>query len=173
MKYFIITFLMLSFYFTSTAQTDPEFPQEFIMHIKLHNGMVTNFGGASPDLYTGGVQLIPQYTIIAHLLRVGIVADGFYTSKKLQASAGPTASIKLKTFRVKPFGSAGNLFLNIDHLWGTQQQRLLGGGINADLGNKIVIALSAHRDYNLNTWWLQNSLSLRISKVKKRSSPFN
>ena len=39
------------------AQTDPEFPKGFIMHLKLHNGMVTNFT-SSPDLYVGGVQLV-------------------------------------------------------------------------------------------------------------------
>ena len=39
---FVTPILMLClFSFTATAQSDPEFPKEFIMHIKLHNGMVT------------------------------------------------------------------------------------------------------------------------------------
>jgi len=149
-----------------SAQTDTEFPKEFIMHLKLHNGMVTNFSGI-PDQYAGGIQLIPQYTLVTHKIRGGIIANGYYTGKKLQAALGPTLSFKLKTIRLAPFGSGGNIHLNIDHLWGTNKERLLGGGINIDLGNKIVLGLTAHRDYNLNSWWFQNTLGIRISKVKK------
>ncbi len=148
------------------AQTDTEFPKEFIMHVKLHNGMVTNFTNA-PDVYIGGIQLIPQYTFVPTKLRGGIIGDVYYTGKKIQAAVGPTISFKLKTFKAAPFGSVGNLNINIDHLWGTNKERLFGGGMNVDLGNKIVIGLSAHRDYNLNTWWLQNTLAIRISKIKK------
>lgn len=148
------------------AQKDTEFPKEFIMHLKLHNGMVTNFTSA-PDPYVGGIQLIPQYTFVKNLLRGGVVLDAYYTGKKMQAAAGPTVSLKLKSFNAKPFGGAGNIHINLDHLWGTNKERLFGGGINADLINKIVIGFSAHRDYNLNTWWFQNSISVRISKIKK------
>ena len=150
------------------AQSDPEFPKEFIVHVKLHNGMVTNFSSA-PDLYVGGIQLIPQYTLVRKLLRGGIIGDVYYTGKNIQAAFGPTLSIKLKTFKAAPFGSLGNLNLNIDHLWGTNKERLLGGNLNVDLGNKIVLGLTVHRDYNLNNWWLQNTLGIRISKIKKLS----
>lgn len=166
MKVVTPTLLLCILFFKLAAQTDTEFPKEFIMHVKLHNGMVTNFTNA-PDVYVGGIQLIPQYTLIEKKLRGGIIGDVYYTGKKIQAAVGPTISIKLKTFRVAPFGSAGNLHLSIDHLWGTNKERLLGGGINADIGNKLILGLSVHRDYNLNTWWLQNTLGLRISKTKK------
>ena len=174
MKFVIPTILLFLISFKSMAQDqDPEFPTEFIMHLKLHNGMVTNFKGNSPDQYVGGIQLVPQYTIVKRLIRGGVILDGFYTGKKLQAAAGPTLSIKLKTLHAKPFGSAGNIHLNIDHLWGTEKQRLLGGGINADIGNRLVLGLSLHRDYNLNNWWLQNTLGLRISKLVRKKEIFN
>ena len=134
--------------------------------------MVTNFTQA-PDIYVGGIQLIQQYTLVEKLLRGGIIADVYYVSKKIQAAFGPTVSIKLKTFKAAPFGSLGNLHLNIDHLWGTNKERLIGGGINADIGNKIVLGLTLHRDYNLNSWWIQNTLGYRISKLKKKAEPFN
>ncbi|MEN9569917.1 MAG: hypothetical protein RL172_1148 [Bacteroidota bacterium] len=173
MKYTtLITFLCILTRAVQAQQTDPEFPKEFIMHAKLHNGMVTNFSNA-PDVYVGGVQLIPQYTLITGKIRAGMLADVYYTGKKLQTAIGPTLSFKLKTFKAAPFGSAGNLHLSIDHLWGSQHQRLLGGGINADIGNKLVLGLSAHRDYHLNSWWFQNTLGIRISKVKKTTDPFN
>ena len=148
-----------------------EFPKnEFIMHLRLHNGMVTNFKSA-PDLYVGGLQLIPQYTVVENVLRVGVIAGGFYTGKKLQGEVGPTVSFKLKTIALKSFGSGGNINLSLDHLWGTEQQRLLGGGLNIDLLNFIIIGVSAHRDYSLNNWWLQASIGARISKVKKPIHP--
>ena len=172
MKSIILTVLLGIICVQLQAQSDPEFPKEFIMHVKLHNGMVTNFTQA-PDIYVGGIQLIPQYTLVEKLLRGGIIADVYYVSKKIQAAFGPTISIKLKTFKAAPFGSLGNLHLNIDHLWGTNKERLIGGGINADIGNKIVLGLTLHRDYNLNSWWIQNTLGYRISKLKKKAEPFN
>jgi hypothetical protein len=136
------------------------------MHLRMHNGMVTNFK-SSPDVYVGGLQIIPEWTVVENHLRLGIVAGGYYTGKKLQALVGPTFSLKLKTIALKNLGSGGNINLSIDHLWGTEQQRLLGGGLNVDLLNLIVIGASIHRDYHLNNWWLQGTVALRISKVKK------
>jgi hypothetical protein len=151
---------------------DTEFPKEFIMHLKLHNGLVTNFSNL-PELYTGGLQFVPQYTIVPQKIRAGVITDFYYTNKKISAAFGPTFSYKIKTFKAAPFGSLGNINVNVDHLWGTNKEKLIGGGINADIANKIVIGLSFHRDYNLNTWWVQNSIGIRISSVKKTIEIFN
>jgi hypothetical protein len=99
------------------------------------------------------------------------VVGAFYTNKKIQALAGPTVSIKLKTFALKNFGSGGNVNLSLDHWWGTDQQRLLGGAVNVDLLNLFVTGISVHRDYNLNRWWIQGTVAFRISKVKKIPHP--
>ena len=148
------------------AQKDVEFPKEFIMHARLHNGMVTNFSRAA-DQYIGGLQLVPQYTLVVNKIRGGLVADAYYTGKKMSAAFGPTISFKLKSFTAGLFGSAGNIHIDIDHLWGTNKERAFGGGINADVANRIVLGLSAHRDYHLNTWWFQNTVAIRISKTRK------
>ncbi len=168
MKFIITTLAFIFILSRLLAQQDPEFPKEFIMHLKWHNGMVTNFHSSSPDPYAGGLQLIPQFTLVPHLIRGGLIAGTFYTGKKLQASVGPTVSVKLLTIRAKPFGSAGNINLNFDHLWGTNKQQLFGGGINADILNKSIIGLLIYRDYNLNNWWVQGAISFRLSKVKKK-----
>lgn len=170
MKVSLLTTVLLCLHIIVQAQ-DPEFPKkEFIMHLRVHNGMVTSFK-SSPDLYVGGLQLVPQFTVIENRLRTGIIAGGFYTGKKLQALIGPTVSFKLKTLSLKNFGSGGNVNLSIDHLWGTGKQRLIGGGLNIDLLNFIVTGASIHRDYNLNNWWLQGTIGFRISKVKKIPHP--
>ena len=142
------------------------------MYLKLQNGMITNFHSA-PDLYVGGLQLIPEVSVIPRKLRLGVIAGAFYTNKKLQAAFGPTLAFKLKTFNAGPFGSAANLHLTLDHLWGTDQQKLFGGGLHIDLLNKIIIGFTVHRDYNLNSWWIQSAIGILISKLKKTVELFN
>ena len=162
----LLTAVFLFVTSTQVKAQDAEFPKEFIMHLKLHNGMITDFTGA-PDQYIGGLQLVPQWTLVSNKVRAGMVADVYYGGKKLNAAFGPTFSFKLKSFKAGLFGSAGNLHIDVDHLWGTNKERLLGAGINADIANRIVLGVSAHRDYNLNTWWFQNTIGFRISKTKK------
>jgi len=167
---FLLACLLLFRLFAQSQ--DPEFPkQEFTLHAKLHNGFITNFHSNAPDQYVGGIQIVPQFVIIENRLRGGIIADGFYSGKKVQAAVGPTLSYKLATIQLKKFGSGGNLHLSLDHLWGTNNQRLLGGGLNIDLLNFVTTGISAHRDYNLNTWWFQTSFGIRISKVKQPPHP--
>ncbi len=165
--FFFIFFVQPSF-----AQSDTEFPNGFIMHAKLHNGMVTNFN-AGIDLYIGGVQLVPQFTVVEHKLRAGIVAGAFYSGKIIEGQFGINTAVKLKTINALVFGGAANINLSAEHLWGTGKQKLIGGGINVDVLNKIVLALTAHRDYEFKTWWLQTSLGIRVSKKKKTKERFN
>lgn len=170
MKACLLTMLLCGASLLASAQ-DPEFPRgEFIMHLRLHNGMITSFRSA-PDVYVGGLQLVPQWTVVANRIRVGLVAGGLYTGKKLQGQAGPTVSVKLKSFRLKEFGSGGNIHLSLDHLWVTQAQQLLGGSINLDLLNLLVTGLSVHRDYHLNSWWFQGTIAFRISRTKQIPHP--
>jgi hypothetical protein len=154
------------------AQNDTEFPKGFIMHAKIHNGMVTNFKQGI-DVYVGGFQLLPQITVIKHKLRAGIVAGTFYSGKKLEGQFGVNTAVKIKTINALVFGGAANINLSAEHLWGTGKQKLFGGGINADVLNKMVLGFTAHRDYEFKTWWLQMSLGVRISKKKKTREKFN
>ncbi len=166
--YFLLTLTCMQ----GIAQTDTEFPPGFVMHAKIHNGMISNFHRA-PDLYVGGFQMVPQVTLLPGKLRAGLIAGAFYGGKNFEGQFGPTISVKLKTFAAGPFGSAANLQLTGDHIWGTGKQKLAGGGMHVDLLNKLLLGFTAHRDYEFNTWWLQTALGLRISKIKKTKEPFN
>ncbi|MCY7291386.1 MAG: hypothetical protein LH615_04310 [Ferruginibacter sp.] len=170
----IYTLPLLFLFSTKTiAQSaDTEFPKGFIMHAKLHNGMITNFKN-SPDLYVGGLQFIPQVTLIEHKLRGGFVAGGFYGGKQFEGQFGPTVSVKLKTINAGVFGSAANVHATVDHLWGTGKQKLIGGGLHIDLLNKLVLGFTTHREYQFNTWWLQTAFGIKLSKTKKIKEPFN
>jgi hypothetical protein len=159
-------------FFSPSASAQTEFPKEFIAHLRLHSGMVSDPGTGSP-LFLGGLQVIPQVTLVPGSLRGGLAAGAFYSAKHLEGSVGPTLSLLLKEFKGGFFGSLGNLHLNADHLWGTGGQRLAGGGLNLDLLNKLVVGLSAHRDYRLNNWWIQSGIAFKISKtpVPKETFP--
>lgn len=167
-------FLFCFFYFfmQQNFAQDTEFPKGFIMHAKLHNGMVTDFKNGA-DLYVGGIQLVPQFTVVEHKLRAGIVAGAFYGGKILEGQFGINTAVKLKSINALVFGGAANINLSAEHLWGTGKQKLIGGGINVDVLNKIVLALTMHRDYEFKTWWLQTSLGIRVSKMKKLKATFN
>ncbi len=169
---FIILFAFILFKQICIAQNDTEFPEGFIMHAKLHNGMVTNFKTGA-DLYIGGIQIIPQFTLVNHKLRAGIIMGAFYTGKVIEGQFGLNTSVKIKTINAFVFGGAANINLSAEHLWCTGKQKLIGGGINADLLNKLVFGFSAHRDYEFKTWWLQMSIGIRISKKKKVIEKFN
>jgi len=170
MKNGLLIILLLFLQGVSHAQ-DPEFPaKEFILHLRLQSGMVTRLN-ASPELFSGSVQLVPQVTLIPNRVRAGIIAGGFYTTNKLQGAFGPTVSVKLASLSLKNFGSGGNIHLAVDHLWGSGGQRLLGGGFYADLLNRIVIGTIIHRDYRLGSWWWQGSIAFRVSRVKRIEQP--
>ncbi|MEO6404410.1 MAG: hypothetical protein ABIY51_01645 [Ferruginibacter sp.] len=154
------------------AQSDTEFEKGFIMHLKLQQGMITNFHQAT-DGYVGGIFLNPQITAVPHILRLGADAGVIYAGKKIGGLAGPLVSLKLKTLKAGPFGSAGNINLFLSHLWGTGKQQLVGGGLGLDLLNKLLLNISAHRDYGLNAWWFQTGLGIKLTKTKKVNEPFN
>lgn len=170
LKFYSFALVFLGFAAYCPAQSDPEFSKGFIVYAKLHNGLTTDFT-SGPDLYVGGLQFAPQYTVIPNFLRAGIIVGGFYENKKIQGDFGPSLSLKLKTFNVNlkgaGIGSLGNLNLLVNHLWGTGKQRLLGGGLILDAGNIITFGLTAHRDYRQNNWWLQSEVAIRISKKRK------
>ncbi len=161
--------LLLLISYTLRAQT--EFPKEFIMHLRLTSGMITEPKPLAPA-FTGALQLVPQLTLVEHTLRGGLILGGSYSNRQTDGFAGPTVSLKLLELKGSYFGSLGNLHLNADHLWGTGSQRLVGGGLNLDLLNRVVLSLSSHRDYHLHQWWLQTGIAFRITPVKTPAETF-
>lgn len=169
MKCFVI-FCLLLWCLPAAAQVT-EFKKEGILHLRIHNGMVTNFKSA-PDLYVGGLQLAWQYGVIPGKLRLGATAGGFYTNKQVQGLVGPTGSLLLKSFKASEFGTAGNLHLSFEHLWGSEKQKLVGGGFHADVLNKLVLGLTTHYDYEWENWWIQTVIAIKLGKVKKTERDF-
>jgi hypothetical protein len=167
MKKLLTTLPALGCFFLLLAQQDPEFPKEkWVLYLEAHQGMATNFH-RNPDVYVGGVRLTPQFPVIAGKLRLGAVAGAVFTNKKWHGTFGPNLAWKLKSLQVKEFGSLLNLQLQAEHLWGTNRQRLAGGGVKTEIGQLLTIAIMGHRDYHLNYWWWQVGIGFNLLRKKK------
>jgi hypothetical protein len=173
--YRLIAPLLLLFSFTGYSQRnadDTEFRKGWATYLKLDNGLISNFHSL-PDLYVGGLQINPQVTIVEHKLRIGATAGMVYANKKIAGLFGPSVAFKLKSFNLKNLAGLANLQLMAEHNWGTEKQRLAGGGIGLELLQKAMLIFTVHRDYNLNTWWLQTHVGIRLKKNKNKEPEFN
>ena len=153
------------------AQDDPEFPRGFVFYIEGHHGLSTNFKGASPDIFVSGLRANPQITLVPQHLRFGAAAELLFTNKIFSGIFGPTLNYKIKTLNVKSFGSILNLQVQAEHLWGTDEQKLIGAGLKAEVGQLALLGFMIHRDYHLNYWWFQGGLGINLKKKKKDSDP--
>ncbi len=172
MKIIISAFYLLILPCSLRAQTkDTQFPKAWELQLRLQNGMITDFHSA-PDLYAGGIVFAPQYGIIPHKLRAGAVAGFVYTGKKINGLIGPSVALKLKSFQTGLFGF-GNIHLSGEHLWGSNNIRLAGGGPHFELAHKIILGFTAHRDYKNNTWWFQSHIAIKLNKMKTDDQDFN
>ncbi|MCH5596498.1 hypothetical protein [Niabella ginsengisoli] len=165
--------LVLIFIVTGiNAQTETEFTKGWLFNLKLTNGVATNFKSGSPDMYTGGLGINPQVTMVPGLLRIGINASAVYNDKKFSGLFGPMAALKLKTFGTENFGSFANMHLIAEANWGTNHQQMIGGGLGFEILSLAHIGLTAQRDYKLNNWWLQSFIAIRLNKIKQEEDRY-
>jgi hypothetical protein len=167
--------ILLIFCLNTYSQENPddtEFRKGWATYLKLDNGLISNFH-LSPDLYVGGLQINPQVTVIEHKLRIGATAGIVYANKKIAGLLGPSIAFKLKSLNLKNLAGLANLQLIAEHNWGTERQRLIGGGIGLELLQKAMLIFTVHRDYKLNTWWLQTHVGIRLKKNKNKEPEFN
>jgi hypothetical protein len=132
-----------------------EFEKGWVLNLELAQGLTTRFN-TEPDLYLGEIRLDPEYTLIEHHLRGGVAPSLFFNNKKVSFAAGPHLSLKIKTFSISQLNSSlANLQWMVEHLWGTDGQKLAGMGPRLEFGQTLVFSILVHRDYGLNEWRLQ------------------
>jgi hypothetical protein len=153
---------------TAAAQ---EFPKGWVFPLELGQGTNTAFD-QTPDLYLGTLSFVPQYTLIKGRLRAGIAAGGAYTNKHIYGTGGPRLSLMLTDGPKVLHSTALNIQLVAEHLWGTKEQRLAGGGLSAEIGQLATLSLKALRDYHLSAWWLQFGLGINLFSPKPSDNPF-
>jgi hypothetical protein len=147
-----------------------EFPRGFVGYLEAHEGLVTDFRG-TPDLYVGGLQFRPQYTVVPNLLRVGATVGLIYSATHLDGLAGPSLALQLFPFQVDPFGSIANIQLQADYWWSTRSRQYLGIGPKVELGMLLMIGLTVHRDFQDNAWLFQATAAYNLCHKKKAPTP--
>jgi len=93
--------------------------------------------------------------------------DLFSIIQNISGLFGPMAALKLKTFDTKHMGSYANLHLIAEANWGTNKQKMAGGGFGVEIFKKLHLGITAQRDYGLNNWWFQTFIGLKLNKAKK------
>lgn len=149
-----------------------EFPRGWVFPLEVGQGAATAFRN-TPDAYLGTLAFSPQFTVIKGRLRAGVTAGGAYTQKRLYGTGGARLSLLLTSNPRVLYSTVLNLQLVAEHLWGTGEQRLAGGGITAELGQLATISVKAHRDYHLSEWWLQAGLGINLFRKKTPDNPFD
>ncbi|ANH79613.1 hypothetical protein A8C56_00265 [Niabella ginsenosidivorans] len=172
-KIFTLTAVLVTITFSANAQQQvTEFTKGALLLIKLDNGFTTGFRSYTPDLYTGGLTINPQVTVIANTLRLGANAALAYNDKKASGLFGPMAALRLATIETKNYGSLANIHLIAAANWGTSHQQMAGGGIGVELLQKVQLGITAQRDYRLNNWWFQSFIGYQFNKRKKIVNEF-
>ena len=170
MSYTRILVLISAYLIASPQLRAQEFPKGWVLYGEASQGISTNFKSA-PDLYVGSFELNPMATVVPSHLRLGGVAGLLFTDKKLDGIFGPRLAWNLSTLKVSEFGSFANLQLQLDALWGTSSQRLIGGGPKLEIARLLTLGITAHRDYNLNDWWFRMSVGYNFLHKKKSTTP--
>lgn len=148
-----------------------EFPKGWVFPLELGQGAVTTFDH-SPDLYLGSLAFAPQYTLIKGRLRAGAAAGIAYTNKRIYGTAGPRLALMLTDKPKVLYSTVLNIQLLAEHLWGSKDQRLAGGGLALEAGQLGTLSVKALRDYRLNAWWLQLCLGINLFPKKPSENPF-
>lgn len=159
---------------TATAQdSNPplEFPREWAGYLRLQSGLISQTRPAAA-LFTGGVQGIVLYGFWPHRMRGGLVAGGYYAAGNVDGMLGPTVSVLVKDLGPKYFGSVGNIHVSGEYLFTTTKTRLLGGGVHLDLLNRLMLGLTAHRDWDQRQWWVQTAIAFRLTNPRLTKETF-
>lgn len=165
---FILLFLLLSNHLRSFAQS--EFPKGWIFPLELSQGAVTAFDH-TPDLYLASIAFSPQVAVIPGRLRLGVTGGGAFTNKRIYGIGGGRLSLLIWGGPKVIESTVLNVQLVGEHLWGTKDQRLVGGGIAAEIGTIATISIKSHRDYMLNSWWFQATLGINLFRKKIAPPP--
>ncbi|MRG48181.1 hypothetical protein GFS24_23880 [Chitinophaga sp. SYP-B3965] len=165
---FILLFLLCGYPLRNFAQS--EFPKGWIFPLELSQGAVTALN-SSPDLYLASLAFSPQIAVIPGRLRLGVTGGGAFTNKRIYGIGGGRLSLLLSDGPKVIESSVFNVQLVAEHLWGTKDQRLVGGGLAVEIGTMATLSIKAHRDYMLNNWWFQGAIGVNLFRKKIAPPP--
>ena len=165
----IFLLLLSGFFLNGYAQKAPlEFQKGMVLNLEVLQGFTK--AKSSPELYLAEIRLSPQWTVAPGILRAGATGGLFYNNEKISAFLGPSIAWNLKTVTTMPgvlSGSLLNVQLVLEHLWGTNEQQLVGGGFRTEIGKKLLLSLLTHRDYKLDYWNVEFGVGINLGPRKK------
>lgn len=165
----IFSLLLLATCICGYSQQPPmEFDKGMVLNLELLQGFTKTKG--TPELYLADLRLSPQWTVAPGVLRAGVTGGVFYNSSNVSAFGGPNLALNLKTVTAGEMGSLLNIQLVAEHLWGSDKQRLLGGGFRAEIGKKLLLSVLTHRDYKLNYWNVEFGVGINFLRKKVSST---
>lgn len=122
----------------------------------------------SPQLlYLASLYIKPSYTFSGNKFGIGATGMLAYTENKVSAFGGPQAFLK-----IYPLGSPGALplfkiYLTGDAMWGSEGQRLFGGGLEFR-ANPIFVSLNARQENKSKSFWFDASAGLNLNIFFKK-----
>jgi hypothetical protein len=157
---------------SSSAQ--PEFPAGWRFPVTLSQGFV-----GKGEFYAGSATIAALYTVVPGSLRAGAVAGPALVVGQLRGMGGVHLAWRVKTFNTS-LGSWGNGQLVAEHLWLTNEQALLGGGVVVEAGELVLVGLKGYWSYqpqsDRHPGWFQFSMGLNVFKKKptvESNDPFS
>lgn len=156
---------ILTFLSTSNAQ---QFAKGWTFPTELAQGIQT------PNGYIGSLQFTPSITVVEKSLRFGAGIGTVFNGNKFDAYAGPRLSLKLKG-GLPLISSADNAtaFLFVEHFWGTNNYKLIGGGLGFEVFETIVLSVKAHYNYELSNYLIQTGIGINLFTKKESNGSLN
>ena len=156
--------LLLLLVVLSYGVSGQDFNEKWVLPLDFSQGFIKS--RATPELFVGQVTLAPQWKLIDRRLRAGLVAGGFFTAGKVYGLAGPQLALKIANLGKVFTAEVGNLHLSANYQFGTKQQRLVGGGLHADLAELLVLSLRYERDLYNRANWFQLGIAYHLFREK-------
>jgi hypothetical protein len=163
----IILTVMLGLCFSKVSIAQ-QFAKGWTFPTELAQGIQT------PNGYIGSLQFTPSISVVEKSLRLGAGIGTVFNGNKFEAYAGPRLSLKLKG-GLPIISSADNAteFIFIEHFWGTNNNKYVGGGIGLEIFETIVLSVKTHYNYELNNYLIQTGIGINLFTKKESNDPFN
>ncbi len=158
-------------FFAAKARAQSEFPKGWIFPLEMGGGMVTSFHGSDPDLFAATLAFSPQVTVVPGRLRLGLTGGGAFYNKRLYGMGGGRVSLMISKGPKVMESTVVNAQLVGEYLFGTENQRLAGGGFAFEIGQMATMSMKVHRDYAWNNWWFTGSLGIHLFKKPPKGPP--
>jgi hypothetical protein len=153
---------LLVCFFLCVKSSAQQFADGWCFPFELSQGIHT------PTGYVGSAQFTPSVTIVKKYVRLGASVGTLFNGHQFDFIGGPKIIIKLK--EVLPLISKSpnaSVYCFVEHLWGTNNYKLIGGGLGLDVFENFVFSVKAHYDYEYKSVLIQTGIGINLFRKKE------